>query len=111
MATSPTSTSDSMFQCFPDIVFDEACHETIESLGPSHVYPGGVELFRQGSVPCYAYYLERGLIKLVFCAQDGREVITNLSKPYCLLGASALILKETHAVSAITVRRCQMRYI
>jgi CRP/FNR family transcriptional regulator, cyclic AMP receptor protein len=85
--------------------------ETLESLGPSHLFPRGVELFRQGSIPRYVYHLESGLVKLVFCSEDGREVITNLSKPGSLLGASALILEESHPVSGVTVQRCRLRYI
>lgn len=87
------------------------CPEVLENLSRPYVFPKGVELFRQDFLPEYVYYLESGLIKLIFDSEDGHEVIITLARPGCVLGASEAILGRPYAVSAITVQRCRLRCI
>ena len=78
---------------------------------PSHIYPESVELFRQGYPPYDAYYLEQGLVKLVYLSEEGQEVITDLFGPGCMLGAESVILHEAHPVTALSVTRCSLRRV
>jgi CRP/FNR family transcriptional regulator len=68
-----------------------------------HIYPPMIELFRQGDPANDVFLIERGLVKLTRLESNGREVIVDLRFPGWLLGAASVILKQPHAVSAITL--------
>jgi CRP/FNR family cyclic AMP-dependent transcriptional regulator len=92
-------------------LLDNRFWRTFDGGIPPHIYPKSVELFRQGYSPADAYYLEQGLVKLVYLGDQGREVITDLFGPGCMPGAESVILQEPHAVTAFTVTRCSLRRI
>src|SRR5262245_34395733 len=88
-------------------LLEVSCPETLKRLSRPYVFPKGVELFQQGFAPNYVYYLEAGLIKLIFDTEDGHEVIIKLAKPGCILGAPEAILDALCTVSGVTVQRCR----
>ena len=81
----------------------------IEELAPSQVYPAGIELFQQGFPAEDVYFINSGLVKLVYVDQSGRELILGLPSANGLAGASAAILKQPHQMTALTLTRCHLR--
>ena len=75
----------------------------IDGLTPSHVYPATIELYRQGSHADEVYFIDRGLLKRVRMERDGHELIVDLRPRGWLLGAAAVITKQQHPVTAITL--------
>jgi CRP-like cAMP-binding protein len=76
-----------------------------------HVYAKGVELFTQGAPLHEVYWLDKGLVKLVYLDEDGRERILDLRLAQGLLGAAAVLLRLPSPVSAVTVTVCQVRHM
>ena len=74
-----------------------------------HVYAKGVELFPQGARLHDVYWLDKGLVKLVYLDEDGRERILDLRLPQGLLGAAPVLLSLPSPVSAVTVTACHVR--
>src|SRR5215212_3901656 len=81
----------------------------LSSLSPSHGYPAGVELFKQGAVSDYVYFIDHGLIKLTSLCESGRELIVCLRSPGWLLGVTSLILQKPNPFQATTLTYCQLR--
>ncbi len=74
----------------------------------SHVYPCGVELFRQDSEPGYIYFIDTGVTKLTRYEENGAEFILDLRLPGSLLGSEAAIRQKPHPFSAITATACRL---
>jgi len=74
----------------------------------SYVYPAGLELFRQGSIPLAVYLVEEGLIKLTRCDDEGREILVDLKFAGAVVGAAASIAGRNHLVNASTVTSCKL---
>jgi len=74
-------------------------------------YPAGVQLFRQGSRPDAVYLVSNGLLKLVCVDCEGNEVIVGVRGVGWLLGASTVILEESHATTAFTLTTCTLHRI
>lgn len=74
----------------------------------SHVYPAGIELFRQDSKPGYIYFIETGVTKLTRYEDNGAEFILDLRLPGSLLGSEAAIRQQPHPFSAITATGCRL---
>ena len=68
----------------------------------SHVYPAGMELFRQDASPGDIYFVETGLAKLTRYEENGSEFILDIRFPGSLLGSEAAIQKKPHLFSAVT---------
>ena len=81
----------------------------IEELAPSQVYPAGLELFQQGLPAQDVYFINSGLVKLVYVDQSGRELILGLPSSSGLVGATSAILKQPHLMTASTLTRCHLR--
>jgi len=81
------------------------------SLAPAQVYPAAIELYQQGSPAQEVYFIDRGLVKLIYLEQDGRELIVDLRSPGWLLGAASAIVQKPHSVTAVTLTRCHLRHI
>jgi CRP-like cAMP-binding protein len=73
------------------------------------VYAKGVELFAQGQTLSDVYWLDCGLVKLVYCDAEGHERILALLPPQRLLGGATALLHCPSPVSAVTVTVCQLR--
>jgi len=80
-----------------------AIKSLIDGLAPSHVYPATIELYRQGSQADEVYFISRGLLKLVRTEREGHELIIDLRPRGWLLGTAAVITKQQHPVTAITL--------
>src|SRR6267154_322272 len=68
----------------------------------SHVYPVGLELFRQDSSPGYVYFVETGVAKLTRFEENGGEFILDIRFAGSLLGSEAAIRNKPHPFSAVT---------
>lgn len=77
--------------------------------GPAHVFPPGVEFFRQGATPESIYWLSRGLVKLIRLSSEGREVIVGLRFRRWMLGATSTTLQRPLAVTAVAVTPCTVQ--
>ena len=64
------------------------------SFADSHMYPSGVELFRQDSTPAYVYLVESGVAKLNRYEENGGEFIFDIRFPGSLLGSEAAIQQK-----------------
>jgi len=88
------------------IVFESlsrAIKSLIDDLAPSYVYPATVQLYRQGSHAEEVYFINRGLLKLVRMEREGHEIIIDLRPRGWLLGMAAVITRQQHPVTAITL--------
>lgn len=74
----------------------------------SHVYPAGVELFRQDSSPGQIYFVETGVTKLTRYEENGGEFILDIRFPGSLLGSEAVIRQRPHSFSAATATTCRL---
>jgi CRP-like cAMP-binding protein len=78
---------------------------------PLHIYPSGVELFRQNDPATQIYFIEKGIVKLSCVGPGGNEVIICLRRRNWLLGVTQVILDNVYAATATTLTRCAMRWI
>jgi CRP-like cAMP-binding protein len=83
----------------------------ITDLASSQTYPAEIELFQQGAPAREIYFIEEGVIKLVYLNPNGKEAIIGLRSSGWPLDASALILQEPHPVTAVTVTRCRLYHV
>lgn len=89
-----------------DVIFESlsrAIKSLIDDLAPSYVYPATVQLYRQGSHAEEVYFINRGLLKLVRMEREGHELIIDLRPRGWLLGTAAVITRQQHPVTAITL--------
>jgi CRP-like cAMP-binding protein len=92
----------------PGTEFDWA---ELPGVSEPQAYPAGVELFRQGDVTQYVYFLERGLLKTQYTDVNGQELIISLLGSFGgIVGASCAVL-EKHCVSATVLSDSLMRYL
>ncbi len=77
----------------------------------SHVYPAGVEIFRQDAHPGHVYFIETGLAKLTRYEENGNEFILDIRFPGSLLGLEAAIRNKAHPFSAITATSCKLMHL
>lgn len=75
----------------------------------SQSYQAGVELFKQGSLSDFVYFIESGLVKITSLCESGRELITCLRSPGWLLGITSVILQKPNLVQATTIMYCHLR--
>lgn len=68
-------------------------------------------LFAQGSPSLDVFYVERGLVKLIYQSEDGRETIVGLRSKGSFIGAASAIVHEPHLITAITVTNCLLTRI
>ena len=79
---------------------------------PALAYAEGTVLFKQGALARDVYYLEHGLVKIIFLDPGGEEVITNLySAPGTLIGDSCAILGKHYVSAAVVTRNTRMRRV
>jgi CRP/FNR family transcriptional regulator len=89
-----------------DVAFEShsrAIKSLIGDLAPSHVYPATIQLYRQGSSAEEVYFINQGLLKLVRMEGEGHELIIDLRPRGWLLGTAAVITRQQHPVTAITL--------
>src|SRR5262249_27687394 len=77
----------------------------------SRELPPASSLFLQGHQPQEAFYIERGLIKLIRLSESGQECVIGLRSKGSLLGAASIIVEEPHPITAITVTNCSLSCI
>ena len=68
--------------------------------------PAGSALFHQGSPAAAVYSIQKGLVKLTYEEESGKQIIAALRYPGWLLAASAVILDELLPVTAVTITPC-----
>lgn len=68
--------------------------------------PPGSQLFHQGSRAAAVYSIQKGLVKLTYEEESGKQIIAAIRYPGWLLAASAVILDELLPVTAITITPC-----
>jgi CRP-like cAMP-binding protein len=79
--------------------------------GEPQEFAPAMPLFTQGSPSREVFYVEGGLVKLLYQSGDGRELIVGLRSKGSLLGAASAINREEHLITAITVTNCILRRI
>jgi CRP/FNR family transcriptional regulator len=82
-----------------------------EALGPSIEYPRGAVLFRQGDRPTTLFLIERGLVRLVHSACDGRETVVGWRGAQWLIGVANAIGNQEFSLEAETLTRCKVRQL
>src|SRR2546422_10717542 len=75
------------------------------------VYPKGAILFVQGQPPRGVYVLRTGRVKLTVCSQDGRSLITRISKSGEVLGLSATLSGKPYYLTAETLTPSEVNFI
>ncbi len=85
----------------------------MEAIGciDSHVYPAGIELFRQDSDPAHIYFVESGVAKLKRCEKNGNEFILDLRYSGSMLGTESAIRHKPHPFAAVTTTACRLSHI
>lgn len=81
----------------------------IEGLAPPQMYPAGIELFQQSFPAEDVYFIDHGLVKLVYVDLSGRELIVGMPSSKALVGATAAIIEQPHPLTAVTLTRCNLR--
>jgi CRP-like cAMP-binding protein len=78
---------------------------------PLHIYPSGVELFRQNDPATQIYFIEKGIVKVSCVGPSGEEVIICLRRRNWLLGVTQVIVDNVYSATATTLTRCIMRNV
>ncbi len=76
-----------------------------------HVYPAGVELFRQDDPATHIYFIESGIVELSTIGTSGKKTIIDLRRRNWLLGVTEICVEEAYAATATTLTRCTIRQI
>jgi CRP/FNR family transcriptional regulator len=84
---------------------------TLHGFSPAHVYPEGVELFRQGALLQEVFYIASGVVKLVRSDREGNEAILGLALPGAWLGSAAAIAQWPSPVASVTSTRVLLQRI
>jgi CRP/FNR family cyclic AMP-dependent transcriptional regulator len=69
-------------------------------------YPAGCTITEQGAPASEVFHIEQGLLKLVRLDRSGGDAIVGLRSSGCFLGAEAVLLDDSHPVTAITLSPC-----
>jgi CRP-like cAMP-binding protein len=69
------------------------------SLGPAVEYPAGTVLFHQGDSVRDLFLIDAGLVKLVRCEANAREIIVGLRTRNWLLGAAGATMDRPHTTT------------
>lgn len=81
----------------------------LERLAPLRLFTPGTELFRQGEESRQVFLINKGLVKLAHVAENGRELILCLRSSNWIIGATPLIARKPHSVTAVTLTACEVR--
>ena len=79
-----------------------------DTLANALSYPAGVTLCRQGEPIREVFHVQRGLVKLMRVNASGRERIVGLRSAGWFVGATAVILGEPAAATAVTLTSTEM---
>jgi CRP-like cAMP-binding protein len=104
---SPTTDTRTAYYDHEETSFDKLV-KTVSVGFNSLLYPAGVELFHQGTLPTEIFLVETGLVKLVSSEESGRELIVDIRFAGSLLGLSAVIRNQPHSLTAATVSACRL---
>ena len=89
-----------------------AWHLSPFEMTPALTYSDGASLFKQGDVSRDVFFLEHGLIKVIFLDPNGDEVIVSLqSAPGSLIGASCAILGKHYVSATVVTRSTRLRRV
>jgi CRP-like cAMP-binding protein len=75
---------------------------------PPREFPPSTTLFIQGATPREAFFIERGLVKLIRMSENGQELAVGLPSQGSLLGTASLIVQEPYPFTAVTVTSCAL---
>jgi CRP/FNR family transcriptional regulator len=79
--------------------------------GLVQIYPAQVVIFKQDTPANAVYLIERGLVKLIRVAPNGRHVIIGLRRRHWLIGAPAVLLGKPYSFTAVTLFPSSLRRI
>ncbi len=68
-------------------------------------------IFREGEVPRWLFYIERGEVKIFKTNEDGREFIVKIARTGDFLGYLALLKNDRYPESAVALDHCEIRLI
>ena len=66
-------------------------------------YPSRSELFQQGTPADDVYFIQQGMVKLVWGEGSGKQTIVGLRWDGCLIGVPAVVTREPCPTSAVTL--------
>jgi CRP-like cAMP-binding protein len=92
--TSPAAASSSGWEDWRTLLFE------------GQAYPAGATVTEQGAPAHEVFHIEQGLLKLVRLDRSGGDAIVGLRTSGGFLGAEAVLLEESHPVTAITLSPC-----
>src|SRR5437660_4614179 len=92
-------THASLSDCFP------------RQLVPGHKYPTGVEILTQGEIANDVWIVDKGIVKLIHVAEDGRDIVVGLRTIGWIVGAASAIVKKPSPITAVTVTSCDLQRI
>ena len=75
----------------------------VGTFGTLRSYPEGTQLYAQGDAAEDVYLIHRGVVKLIWGNETGREAILGLRWPNWFLGAPERIAACSNSASAVTV--------
>ena len=89
----------------------EATLHSLDAVKFSTTYPAGATLFVEGDAPRGIFIVCIGRARLTTSSYDGRTLITKLTEPGEILGASATILGTPYEISAETTELSQVSFV
>jgi CRP-like cAMP-binding protein len=78
-------------------------------LVPGQKYATGVEVLRQGEIATEVWIIDDGVVKLVYCDEDGRDLIVGIRLKDWILGSASVILDRPSPVAAFTMTSCYLQ--
>jgi CRP/FNR family transcriptional regulator, dissimilatory nitrate respiration regulator len=84
---------------------------SVDARGLVQNYPAQVVIFKQDTPAHTVYLIERGLVKLIRIAPNGRQMITGLRRSPWLIGAPAVLLDKPYSFTAVTLFPSSLRCI
>lgn len=89
----------------------EAASVRLNAMKFSTAYPKGATLFLEGDEPRGVFIMCVGKAKLTTSSFDGKTLITKITEPGEILGASATILGAPYEISAETIEPSQVSFV
>lgn len=89
----------------------EAAALRLNAVKFSTAYPKGATLFLEGDAPRGVFIICVGRAKLTTSSFDGKTLITKITEPGEILGASATILGMPYEISAETIEPSQVSFV
>lgn len=89
-------------------ITEDKALEVIRRSASSQIFPGDINLFRQGETLREIYLIEEGTVKMMRTEQDGKEITMEFRAAGRLLGAISVITGRPALMTAVTQERCRL---